>query len=263
MAASVITSAAVALDLVSPFTLYFNLDLVLRKLEVWRFFTTFVFFGQFGFDFAWHMYFLVRYSQALEEGSFRRKTSQYVWMLSFGALMMGTMAPFLRFQFLGPCMSTMMVYVWGRRNRFVRMSLMGVFNFTAPYLPWVMFLLSLLLGHSATEDLMGIAVGHMYYFFEDVYPTVADIRGYRVRRWLAAPKILQQVCGELRNESETPHIVANENVINAEPNVGNGVNGEVEGEVVEGEAQEAQVGEQEQEPQANADGGQELHQHRD
>lgn len=60
----------------------------------------------------------------------------------------------------------MMVYVWGRRNENVRMSFLGLFPFTAPYLPWVLLFFSILLGNSATIDLIGIVVGHVYYFLE-------------------------------------------------------------------------------------------------
>jgi len=40
-----------------------------------------------------------------------------------------------------PCLCSLVVclqvYVWSRRNPFVQMSFLGLFNFTAPYLPWV------------------------------------------------------------------------------------------------------------------------------
>lgn len=84
----------------------------------------------------------------------------------------------------------MMVYLWGRRNEHVRMSFLGLFPFTAPYLPWVLLSFSVLLGNSATIDLIGIAVGHLYYFLEDVYPAIADIRGWRTRRLLQTPALL-------------------------------------------------------------------------
>lgn len=89
-----------------------------------------------------------------------------------------------------------MVYVWARRNPYVRMSFLGLFSFNAPYLPWVLLSFAVVLGNSATVDLIGIIVGHVYYFFEDVYPLVADIRGWEVRRWLAAPLLLRQLFGE-------------------------------------------------------------------
>ncbi len=36
----------------------------------------------------------------------------------------------------------------------------------APYLPWVLLGFSLLLGNSVSVDLLGMAVGHVYYFLE-------------------------------------------------------------------------------------------------
>jgi len=63
--------------------------------------------------------------------------------------------------------------------------------FNAPYLPWVLFAFSTLLGHSPTIDLIGIAVGHVYYFLEFVFPSVARLRGWRTRRVLGAPAVLR------------------------------------------------------------------------
>ena len=40
----------------------------------------------------------------------------------------------------------------------------------APYLPWVLLAFSLLLGNSVEVDMMGIVVGHAYFFLEDVFP---------------------------------------------------------------------------------------------
>ncbi len=50
------------------------------------------------------------------------------------------------------------------------MNFFGLLNFQAPYLPWVLFAFSLLLGNSVIVDLMGIIVGHIYYFLEDIFP---------------------------------------------------------------------------------------------
>ena len=65
------------------------------------------------------------------------------------------------------------VYVWGRRNQHVNMSFLGLFNFNAPWLPWVLLLFSVMLGSSPVVDLLGMGAGHMYYFFEDVYPRIS------------------------------------------------------------------------------------------
>lgn len=48
----------------------------------------------------------------------------------------------------------MLVYVWSRRNPYVRMNFFGLI-FQAPFLPWVLMGFSLLLGNSIIVDLLG------------------------------------------------------------------------------------------------------------
>jgi len=190
-----LTTAACAIDIISPFSLYFNFNLIFIQGQVWRLLTSFLFFGMFSVDFLFHMYFLVRYCRMLEEGDFRGRTAHFVMMLLFGITMMTLVAPFLSVNFLGSSLTFMMLYVWGRRNEEARMSFLGVFSFTAPYLPWVMLTFSFLVGNSVTVDLIGIFVGHSYYFLEYVFPVVADIRGWKIRRIFEPPMVLHWLCG--------------------------------------------------------------------
>ena len=118
------------------------------------------------------MFFLARYCKLLEEGSFRNRTADFFWMLVFGACLLSCIAPFVHVQFLGSSLTFMMVYVWGRRNESVNMSFLGLFHFNAPWLPWVLLAFSFLLGSSPVVDLLGMVAGHVYYFLEDVYPTM-------------------------------------------------------------------------------------------
>eukprot|EP00594_Rhizosolenia_setigera_P021115 CAMPEP_0178980688 /NCGR_PEP_ID=MMETSP0789-20121207/26641_1 /TAXON_ID=3005 /ORGANISM="Rhizosolenia setigera, Strain CCMP 1694" /LENGTH=243 /DNA_ID=CAMNT_0020671141 /DNA_START=79 /DNA_END=810 /DNA_ORIENTATION=- len=190
-----LTTAACAVDIISPFTLYFNFDLIFFQGQVWRLITTYLFFGTFSIDFLFHMYFLVRYCRLLEEGEFRGKTADFVMFLFFGISVMTFMAPFASVHFLGSSLTFMMIYVWGRRNSDLRMGFLGVLNFTAPYLPWVMLGFSLVLGNPVMMDIIGVIVGHLYYFLAYIYPVVADIRGWRVKKILEPPMILHWICG--------------------------------------------------------------------
>lgn len=72
--------------------------------------------------------------------------------------------------FLGQALTAMLVYVWSRRSPHVRVNFFGLLTFQAPFLPWALMGFSLLLGNSILVDLLGIAVGHIYYFLEDVFP---------------------------------------------------------------------------------------------
>jgi hypothetical protein len=77
---------------------------------------------------------------------------------------------------------------------FSRCSFLGIFPFTAPYLPWVLLGFSMLLGSGGVlVDAIGIAVGHVYYFLEDVFPVVSDSRRWRFRRPLKTPSLLYVV----------------------------------------------------------------------
>lgn len=90
--------------------------------------------------------------------------------------------------FLGSPLAFTLVYIWSRRNPSIPLNFLGLFVFTAPYLPWVLLGFTLLLNsHFPTGDLMGIAVGHIYYFFEDVWPKEQASGG---RRYLQTPSFL-------------------------------------------------------------------------
>ena len=176
-------SLSLSLSLTAP-------QLIVNKGQVWRLFTNFLFFGTFSLDFMFHMYFLVRYCRSLEEGSFRGRTGDFVWMILFGASCMTAIgefqggigldwigldwigldwiglcvvcrvssrhgaraqasshpilasphprfrpfallaAPLAGVHFLGSSLTFMMVYLWGRRNPYVRMTFLGLFPFT-------------------------------------------------------------------------------------------------------------------------------------
>jgi hypothetical protein len=55
----------------------------------------------------------------------------------------------------------------------------------------VLLAFSLALGHDVTSDALGIAVGHLYFFCEDVWPALARARGWRLTRLLPSPSALR------------------------------------------------------------------------
>jgi Derlin-2/3 len=182
------TTLAVYADLVSPYTLYYNYESIRIRGQYWRLLSSFLFFGSFSLDFLFHMYFVIRYCRLLEEGPYRGRTGDFLFMLMFGAASMLIIVVVFQslatIKFLGHPLAFMMVYVWARdaENLNVRMSLLGLFPFNAPYLPWVLLLFSLFLGNPIETDILGIIVGHIYYFLETVFPKVAEVRGWRLRK---------------------------------------------------------------------------------
>ena len=60
----------------------------------------------------------------------------------------------------------------------------------APWLPWVLLGMGILLHHNPLADLLGIAAGHVYYFLEDVYPRPRSQGGLGGPRVLTTPAII-------------------------------------------------------------------------
>ena len=58
-----------------------------------------------------------------------------------------------------------------------------------------MLTFSVLIGNSITMDIIGICVGHAYYFLEYIYPVMADIRGWTPKRIMEPPALLHMICG--------------------------------------------------------------------
>uniref|UniRef100_A0A7S3VFZ7 Derlin n=1 Tax=Chaetoceros debilis TaxID=122233 RepID=A0A7S3VFZ7_9STRA len=204
-----LTTTCCAVDIINPYYLYYNPELIFEG-QIWRLFSPFLFFGLFSVDFMFNMYFLVRHCRQLEEGDFRGKPSQFVLMILFGISLIVLIAPFLQMHnFLGSALTFMMTYVWGRRNEDVRMSMFGVITFTAPYLPWVMLAFGFLVGNPVDMSLVGIAVGHAYYFLEYIYPVVAKVRGWKRREIFVPPRFFRYICGE-----EVDEVIMNANLQN-------------------------------------------------
>lgn len=186
---SVLTTGSVAFEVISPYKLYLNWSLVLSKLHIWRLLTNFLFFGEFSIDFIFHMFFLYRHCKMLEINTFRGRTADFLFMLLFGGAVLVLGSPFTKVYFLGPSLTFMMVYVWGRKNSRQVVNFLGLFSFSAPYLPWVLLLFSFIVGASPTMDLLGIFAGHVYYFMTDVYPQMAGVS------LLPTPRLLKYLVG--------------------------------------------------------------------
>ncbi|KVH96907.1 Derlin [Cynara cardunculus var. scolymus] len=200
LTAAVLTTVGCSLEIISPYNLYLNPRLVIKQYQIWRLITNFLYFRKMGkhSTHAWG------------------RTADFFYMLLFGAtiltgiVLVGGMIPyvsesFAKIIFLSNSLTFMMVYVWSKRNPFIHMSFLGLFTFTAAYLPWVSSscqyftnitcFVGLLcscwckcLGRSTCKSL-GMVAGHAYYFLEDVYPRMSG------RRPLKTPSFIKSLFG--------------------------------------------------------------------
>ena len=62
--------------------------ILISFLQLWRLVTNFMYFGTIGFHFLFNMIFTYRYCRMLEEGSFRGRTADFLFMFIFGGTVM-------------------------------------------------------------------------------------------------------------------------------------------------------------------------------
>ena len=130
----------------------------------------------------------------LEKESFRNKPADFIVFFMFGSMMFIILAIFFGIEFLSPCISSMMLYLWCRRNPTFNLNFLEIFHFRAPFLPWVLMIFLLMFGFNPIFDVIGVGVGHIYYYLEDVLPKIPETRDIRV---LKPPNFLVKLCETL------------------------------------------------------------------
>eukprot|EP00180_Rhodochaete_pulchella_P003904 Plantae.Rhodophyta-Rhodochaete_pulchella.ctg713.p1 GENE.Plantae.Rhodophyta-Rhodochaete_pulchella.ctg713~~Plantae.Rhodophyta-Rhodochaete_pulchella.ctg713.p1 ORF type:complete len:286 (-),score=42.18 Plantae.Rhodophyta-Rhodochaete_pulchella.ctg713:678-1454(-) len=189
---AVLTTTACALDMVERLKLHMDWQSVIYRYQFWRIFTNFFFFGEtLHIQFVFKMFFLYRYSKLLEINSFRGRTADYLFMLMFGGFLCLILAIYLTsVPYFSESLTMMIVYVWGRKNAQLVMNFLGLFNFRAPYLAWVFLLFNVIFHGNYKTDLVGIVMGHIYYYLSDVYPSMPG-----GSRPLRTPRVLLRIFG--------------------------------------------------------------------
>eukprot|EP00271_Cylindrocystis_brebissonii_P002551 TRINITY_DN13241_c0_g1_i1.p1 TRINITY_DN13241_c0_g1~~TRINITY_DN13241_c0_g1_i1.p1 ORF type:complete len:282 (-),score=47.44 TRINITY_DN13241_c0_g1_i1:757-1602(-) len=170
-------AALASMKVLSPALIYLDWPIVVQKFQFWRPLTNFLFLGKFSLPFAMNLLLLVRHGAQLESSTFQGRTADFVYMLFLGmasllaldgaSVLLGVSAGM---PFLAVSLVFMLVYVWSREFPNANVSLMGMVTIQAFYLPWAYVFLDVIFGASPIPNLMGIFVGHMYYFLTAVYP---------------------------------------------------------------------------------------------
>ena len=116
----------------------------------------------------------------LERNEFRNKPADYIWFFIFGCSNFLLWAYVLGLQFLSHCISTMMLYIWARKNPNIPFSFFNVINFRCCFLPIFFLLLVLLSGYDPTMEILGNVVGHIYYYLTDVVPLIPETQDLKL-----------------------------------------------------------------------------------
>lgn len=168
-------------------------------------------------DTIFDFFILYRYSSMLESNSFRNKPADFIVFFVFGSIFFIMCAIIFGLEFLSPCLSIMMLYLWCRRNPAIQINFLEIFHFKAPFLPWFLLLFVIMFGFNPKNDLIGISIGHLYYFLEDVLPKIPETLDFKL---IKPPKLLVSICEKLKihgyNVNEEDFVIEDEPLIGAE-----------------------------------------------
>jgi len=139
------------------------------RFQIWRPLTA-LFFYKPSFHWLINLYFLYSYSMRLETGIFAGRPADYAFMLFFSWLCSCAAALTLGFGVLMDPMVLAVLYVWCMLNKEVIVSFWFGTQFKAMYLPWVLFGFNLIIQGSGVMELIGILIGHLYFFLMFKYP---------------------------------------------------------------------------------------------
>ena len=140
-----------------------------------------------GFHFLINLYFLYNYrcfiwliilvnnfvcSLRLETGVFDGRPADYFFMLLFNWMLAIIVALFMSIPFIMDPMVMSILYVWCQLNKDTIVNFWFGTQFKAMYLPWVLFGFNMIIAGGGVMELVGILIGHMYFFLMFKYPQV-------------------------------------------------------------------------------------------
>ena len=116
---------------------------------------------------------------------FDGRPADFLFMLMFNGICLLLLGFALSLRLLMDAMILGVLYVWCQLNRDTIVSFWFGTQFKAMYLPWVLAAFNMILGQGGLMEIMGIFVGHLYFFLMFKYPQ--DFGG---RRFLTTPAFL-------------------------------------------------------------------------
>ena len=196
--------------LINTLDIYLNFYLIFHKYEIWRIVTTFLYFGEFNLNLILHMFIFFRDSKILERKIFQGNSADYLYFILFCMIFLLILSPITKTLFLSTSLNFAMMYYWGRKSKMTNVEFMGVFTFRAPYLSIFYLMISFLLGYEYKELIIGIIVGHVYFFLKEILPRIKGVKGIKL---LETPKIVQKMCDVLQLNNDFIIEIEDQNVM--------------------------------------------------
>lgn len=169
---SFITNVLCFSKIINGISLLLNFQLIIEHYNYWRIFSHLFYFGETGVKSIFYIFFFSRYSKALESFSFQGRGYEYFYLLVTGNSLLLLMKLFVKeATFLGPGITFMIVYIWGKKNAQQQINLVNLLHIKGSSLPLILMVSSWFLRQKTLKsDIMGVIAGHLYFYLEEIYP---------------------------------------------------------------------------------------------
>lgn len=174
-----VTALLATFDFIHPLQMLYSPSLVFEQKQYWRLVTNYLFFGKLSIHFLLELRWMCTVSSTIEHQFFFRQPINYCATLVFGCVLLllartiGIVdAPFLSFMF-----GNMLVYLFSRLLPDQNIAIMGVVTVPMRMFPIAFTVLSVAyqgLG-SIKNEIVGNMVGHIVWYFLEVFPRVTDV----------------------------------------------------------------------------------------
>lgn len=193
--ADVVLPLASRMGLISGQTLILDWFSIWNRFHIWRPLTALAFFpiASGGFHYLMMLYFLYNYCTKLEKEEFAGKPAEMAYMLLVlfsSSIVIGLL---LEMMILFEIPIIAVIYIWCQLNKDAMVRFFFGITLKAQYLPWVLCLFNMIVKGGGMIELIGIFVGHIYYFLKFRY--AQDFGG---DEWLKTPAWLEAQFPQVR-----------------------------------------------------------------
>ncbi|CAK69608.1 unnamed protein product (macronuclear) [Paramecium tetraurelia] len=92
-----------------------------------------------------------------------------------------------------------LMYVWGRKNEQRPLLFLFFIQIQAQYMVWFLLFLNLISGKSIQSNLVGVMIGHTFYYFAFIVPNLPRFKGLQL---LSTPKFLINICKYFERQNQ-------------------------------------------------------------
>lgn len=191
-ASSLTISTLVTFGLLNFRDLYLDIFEV-YNLEVWRLFTSFIFFGEFGIGLTCSLILLyglfsTHFCKLLEtHSSFAGNFADFFTCISFMSFVIALTNLAIPVSWPGDGLLIGIVYIWCKRDPEVTVIFQIGFLVKARHFPFALIVFRLSIGSAILTDLIGLSAGRLYIFLKDDLPRS---HGYKL---IETPSLLNKI----------------------------------------------------------------------